>query len=285
MMEDKQSSPSNQDQPTETQIAEMLESFQPVPSARFYHRLAAAPWMGDAHKFKRIFGGLSGFIQNKSLRIATAVTLVFIIVLGGFLIFPTLQVIASQIFHYFIPEQSDQIVVPISIAQDGSILSYDDPDFFSLSHSAAQEQVDFELKQIPTETFQLDFSGAHFNPVLGAITSHYQGDAFTLYLTQRPPGGIKEYSSVGATAPVKLVQVNGHEAEFVVGGWRLSPDATLTSEPNQPIQAGELDIYWDASLPQQALRWQADNQVYEILAFGDKNMDEEKLIRIAENLQ
>jgi hypothetical protein len=203
----------------------------------------------------------------------------------GTLAMPSLQAVAQQIMHYFIPAQKDQRSIEVTVPYPGDSGDFGTPAYFSLSLTQAQAKVDFPLTQIQQLPSVWAFSGAHYEASLNSITLRYQVNGSTLYLTERPTDAVEEYSSVGASAPVETVTVGEVAGEYVQGGWHL------TSEGNSPMKTGvpgtqvSLEIFWDPDLPQQTLRWEREGIVYEIRFAGKSLLSKQALIEIAESIK
>jgi hypothetical protein len=155
------------------------------------------------------------------MRALTIAVICVLLIAIGIIASPSLRVIAQQIAQYFLPADSDQISVPISISPPAEPLLPGSPDAFTLSLSEVQDVSRFTLKEIPLTPYGLSFTGAHYDPNLQMVNLRYTGDGFMLLLTQRRLGEIEEYSSIGANAPVENVSVRGVMGEFVSGGWRI----------------------------------------------------------------
>lgn len=263
--------------PDESQIERLLADFNPHPSRDFYLKMAGAPWRRSANRERRLRIPAWGTI--------TTAAIVLSILLIGTLAMPSLQAVAQQIMHYFVPAQEDQRSIEMTVPYPGDSGDFGTPEYFSLNLSQAKAQVDFPLAQLQQLPLGWIFSGAHYEASLNSITLRYQVNESTLYLTERPADAVEEYSSVGASAPVETVTVGEVTGEYVLGGWHL------TSEGSSPIETGvpgtqiSLDIYWDPELPQQTLRWEQGEIVYEIRFAGKPLLSKEAMIEIAESLQ
>jgi hypothetical protein len=221
----------------------------------------------------------------RPIRIVTIATVLIIGLLGIFAISPTLRALAGQLFMFFTTAESDQVILTVTTINDGTIVNYDQPELFSLSLDDIGDIVEYPLKIIPPGNNEFTLIGAYYEPVLQSVTLRYDAPHLTIYLSQRPAGRVIEYSTTGATAPIHIVNINGYEGEFVVGGWRLSNEDSQSISTITSSTEIDLGIYWDAYLPQRALRWREGDIFFEILSSGNQNITEIDLINIAESLE
>jgi hypothetical protein len=244
-----------------------------------------APWRQTTSSRYRDSFSLLNFINLRPVRIATFASLLIIAILGVLALFPSLRTLAGQLFNFFVPAESDQITFTVTTINEGMIVSYDHPDQFATSVEDIVELITFPLKIIPPGFNELTLIGAHYNQTLKSVTIRYNAPNQTIYLSQRPAGTVIEYSTIGATAPIEIVNFNGISGEFVVGGWRLSNEDAQSMATITPSMETELGIFWDNELPQRALRWREGDVFFEILSSGNKNITETDLIEIAESLE
>jgi hypothetical protein len=263
----------------EDKITDLLRGFQPIPSDRFYKRMVSAPWLRT---------GIIKWFQKFPLKRSYApfvLSLLFLFVFFGGIVFaPTIKTFANQIMYYFRQEAEDEIDVIVTVPPYDNPNTYGSPDFFSSSISTVEKMTGYPIKQIQSNRWGLTLSGAHFDPGSQAVFSHYQGDNFYLILSQREINTTGEIFSIGASADVESVIVQGELGEFVTGGWVIpSSDQTLqTEEPGAQVN---INIYWDPNLNQSTLRWQVNGMAYEIRSSGENSPQKEELIAIAEQLQ
>jgi hypothetical protein len=276
MSEKEQSDLSKPQPPDESQVERLLAGFNPHPSRGFYQKIEATPWRRAVKRERRLRIPAWGAI-------ATA-TVVVSILLIGILAIPSLQAVAQQIMHYFMPAQADQRSIEMTVPYPDDKSDFGSPAYFSLSLAQAQAQVDFPITQIQQLPSGWAFSGAHYEASLNSITLRYQVNGSTLYLTERLADVVEEYSSVGASAPVETVTVGEVTGEYVLGGWRLASEGSSPVETGVPGTQVSLDIYWDPDLPQQTLRWERGGIVYEIRFAGKSPLSKQVLIEIAESL-
>ena len=275
----------NSNKPSEAKIIDLLNNVRPSPSTRFYKHMENAPWRQTSSPRFWVSSGLLNFISIRPARIVTFASLVIIAILGVLALFPSLRTLAGQLVNFFTPAESDQITFTVTTINEGMIVSYDNPDQFATSLEEIEELTEFPLKIIPPGNNEYTLIGAHYNETLQSVTLRYNAPNQTIYLSQRPASKVMEYSTIGATAPIQIVNFNGNSGEFVVGGWRLSnEDAQSIATITPPIDT-ELGLYWDNDLPQRALRWREGDVFFEILSSGNKNITERDLINIAESLE
>jgi hypothetical protein len=271
--------------PDEERLVVLLERFRPRPTGRFYRRMASAPWRtGDSPR--RWYWGI---LAHR--RILAAATLVILVTVFALFVSPSLAVVARQLMRFFAPNPSASMVLQVTVPSPGDPGVFGSPDYFSLSLAEAEELAGFELKEVPPSAAgawfpRLEFAGAHYDPEMKAAVLRYKADNRSLFFTQRQPGPVQEFSSIGPNARVEIVPVRGVEGEYVAGGWRTDrPDA---GTPQSDTQVN-LDVIWDPALPQRILRWQEENIYYEILisaALGRSlDLGKDDLVKLAEIIE
>lgn len=262
--------------PSEAEIAKLLGKFRPRPGRRFYNRMESAPWFQQAARHK----------GPTSLRFVSIFGLVLLFVLTTTLSVPSLRAMGEQIVHFFMPEPADrmnvQLTVPGPAVSDGFGSSQD----YSLTFEEAQRLAGFSLGQLTLIPPQVIFTGAYYDSELNSVAIRYSAENFVLLLTQRKRSkNIQEYSSIGANAPVEIVQVRGVDGEYVRGGWRLKPEASQALNTAAPGTQVSVPVYWDPELPQTTLRWMEEDRMYELRFSGAKFLEKDRLIQIANSIQ
>jgi hypothetical protein len=215
-------------------------------------------------------------------RLAAAALLV--LVAAGLMAAPPLRTLARQIMVYFMPAAGDyrsvQFTVPATAGPGGS----GTPGTIPLTLPEAEAAAGYPVREIDPLPAWLVFTGAHYEPATQAVKLQYSGENQTLLLTQRPAGGIEEFSSIGASAPVETIVVREFAGEYVAGGWVVAPGSSQALQTAAPGTQVSLGITWDASLPQHILRWQENGMLYEILSSGEK-LKKDDLLKIAESIK
>lgn len=266
-------------------VEQLLGSFQPVPSHRFYRRLQASPWIDASRGDKAERITLSGLLRHRRRNMAAGFAFLIILGLSSLLLVPDLRAAAQNLLHYLQPAQSDQIAVPLRIPYNEGAESFGTPQYFSLSLAQAEEMAGFKLKEISFPKRNLKIGGAHYDTDLDRVVTLYTNDDITLYFSQRRIGNTQEYSQIGASAPVEIVRVHGLDGEYVSGGWRVNSDSAVLLSTSAPGNQVDLSAVWDSQLPQQILRWREGDFLLEILAVGDRSLEKEGLLLIAESVK
>jgi hypothetical protein len=259
--------------PDEEQIAVLLQRFRPRPGERFYRQMAAAPWTQESERKLDRARWMPG---RRAAAFAAAIALFVFLALAAI---PPLNAVGRNLLAYFLPAASDTRSVQVTVPLSEPLST---PGNFSLGLAEARAAAGYPLRELRDLPPGLNFSGAQYDPTLQAVALRYTGDNQTLLFTQRPLGGIEEYSSIGASAPVEAVEVWDASGEFVAGGWVTTPGG---SQQLQTATAGtqvSLGLVWDPDLPQRILRWRVGGMQYELLSSG-LDLDKEELIQLAES--
>ena len=269
--------------PTDNEIEEMLVHFRPVPGESFHNKVQTAPWQKSSSLNIITLISKTFLPASQSIRLALLVSSILILTIVGYTASPTIKTAAKQFFDFFMPAETDIISIPITVGQDGNLVAYDAPGYFSLDFPTLTELIDFDMLVIPEQELGLKYSGANYNKEISSVTIQYQGANKTIYFTQRPTESMLEFSSVGASAPIELVMINGRPGEYVVGGWHAVDDKSIIT-PEHMMEINEnINIYWDPNQSQRLMRWEENGVTYEILAIGQR-LRKSILLEIAENL-
>jgi hypothetical protein len=271
----------NKISPDETEIEGLLSRFKPQPSQRFYQKMKETPWhrkLPDQELPLRV-----SYKPKRRLLWGLA-SMIFIFLVIAIMLIPPVRAIARQIIYSFIAAPSNQIEVEVTLASPADLFNYSDPSNFSLSPQAAQSQAGFQVRQISPLPAGLTLVGARYDRDYNAVILLYQGERFTLFLTQRPLGNSQDVFSVGTQAVVEMVDIGNMHGEFVRGGWKAisteSPIGNQTQESQVNITA-----IWDDALPQFTLRWQEGNVAYELRTLGEGGPSQSDLILWANELK
>lgn len=252
--------------PEEEQIEALLRLVRPRPGKRFYQRMASAPWRKQAWRWGR----------QRMLSLGLAL---LVVVFVGVITSPSLYALGEQLWRFFLPEAEDRLVIALGTPGAAGASQLSGPQGFPLAIEEAQQQAGFAPKVLPAQASPA-LSGFRYEAVTGAVRSLYQAQDYNLYLSQRSLEGVREQAAVGPAAQVEIVSVAGLSGEYVSGGWRLPSGATLS--PGEPAQ---LDVVWDAALPQRTLRWQDGEFAYEMLVVGAGAPQKQDLIALAERVK
>ena len=264
----------NNRKPDEQEIEKLLASFKPRPSARFYRQMKSAPWT-NRNPIREAMPG--------TRQLAFAALMVLVLAIAG-LASPAVRTMAGQIMHFFLPAAGDQMAIQVTIQPAEEPVLMSTAASFPLSLEEARSRVDYPLKEIPVPPEGMDLNGARYNPELSSISLRYQGIGNILVFTQRPLGDVEEFSSIGASAPVEILQVRGQDAEYVAGGWQVKSGEAqrmLTAVPGTEVSLG---VYWNPDLPQKILRWEEGGMMYELLSSGPL-IGKDQLLSIAETIR
>lgn len=248
------------------EIEALLSQIKPLPGKRFYQKMENAPWQPQP--------------SRPGLRQWALATILLVLVLGSTFTIPTVQAAAWELLHFFMPALSDQRTVQAHLPLPGSQVE----SYYGLNLADAQKEVGYSLKRIDQLPADLTFRGAHVDPSLKTVALRYSNGQEDLIFIQYPIGSIKEYSSIGASATVEPVQVDGVQGEMVSGAWRLQPTKPTIQDTSLPGTPTDLGLYWDPSLPQHMLRWQQNGMAFELLFTGE-SIGKTALIEIANNIQ
>ena len=267
--------------PDETEIESLLARFLPTPGESFYARIEKAPWISSTGRKKGNYLRTKLYIRKPMLSISIFLLLLFLI---GISFIPPVQAVARQIIYSFIPAPSNQIQVQAVLPNPGDLFHYSDPSNFNFSIPEIREQAGFVVKEITKIPEDLVLVGSRFDPSYNSVTILYQGDAYKLFVTQRPTGKGKDVFSIGATAQVNLVMIGDRQAEYVKGGWKAISTQTI-SATETPGSQTRIDAIWDNNLPQYTLRWQDEGIVYELRSIGAGSPSQSELISLANELK
>ena len=230
-----------------------------------------APWHAPS---PGILGILGRMANRRGLSVS--LTAMAALVLVGFVFFaPNLEAVARRLFTFLRPAPTDTLSIT---SQINRLENYSDPGYFELTLDQASAAAGFDPLELPASVDGLEFSGAHHDPNLNAVTLRYLLDGRPLYFTQRRLGQVEEFASIGASAPVESVTLRGVDGEYAPGGWRVSAEELREPQPT-------LELVWDAALPQHTLRWEQNQYVYEILVVDNPQMSKSRLLELAERVK
>lgn len=269
--------------PTDNEVEEMLVQFSPMPSESFHNKMQKAPWKKTS-SLNIITQASATFLPiSKPIRIAILISSILLLTIIGYTASPTINAAAKQFISFFSPAETDTISIPITVGQDGNLVAYDAPGYFSMDIATLTELIEFDLLGIPEQLLGLKYSGANYNKETSSVTTQYVGADKTIYFTQRPTVSMREFSGIGASAPIELVMIKDHPGEYVVGGWRAVDNESVITPEHMVEITENINIYWDPNQSQRILRWEENGVTYEILAIG-QSLSKSVLLEIAESL-
>lgn len=147
------------------------------------------------------------------------------------------------------------------------IPSDDDP--ISMSLVEATDLAGFDPYQ-PTWTYELEFTGARFDPETKAVMQRYQHPdneyvGFTLIQQQMAEDLVDPWldRSVGAGATVETVQIGDLTGQFVRGRWYPDGSVYLTAEPGDTVT---FEYEWEPYDPLRRLIWEQDGYLFELVS-------------------
>lgn len=251
----------------EAEIVEKLRQFQPTPSAQAYTRMAQMSWNTNGEHT----------IMNRFLRSRTAKTTVaglVAVLMMGIVVWstPSLRTLAQEFIEtLFNRAESDTTVVEYNTAPPSATISASVAQSFStiaeleaaIGHDVIKPSIAINGYQVMNAAINYENQTVWLSYTApGRNLSIYQRDASLGWLSER---------EVGASAEIIAVEITRADGtvlhgEYVNGGWWIdadSTDATPTGE-NTVQQPAE----WTNNITQRVLRWQDENQVYEMVSFG-----------------
>ncbi len=271
-------------EPEEDQIASMLQQIRPMPGRRFYQKMESMPWMKPVAS-----SGLSprlflGRLFASPRRAAAVLGLVLICIATGVLTIPSVRATARQFFMYFLAAPGDTRSVQVTVPGNGSQV-IGDSHYFSQTLLQVQQKVDFPIYEIRDLPAGMTLQGAHYDSYRQAAILNYTNGVDSIWLTERRQGNLEEYSSIGASATVEAISIQGVQGEFVRGGWRVAPASQIPLATSTPGAQLTIGVYWDPGYPQFTLRWQESGIVLDLTYIGNLSSEKATLLRIAESIK
>lgn len=269
--------------PNAEQIESMLKRIRPIPGKEFYLRMETAPWKQASIGRKSRWTWLGNMDLNA--RLAAASLAVLLLAIASLIFMPSVRATAQNLLRFLMPAPEDAITIPVMIPYPDDSNVFDTPAAFDHSLEEAQRQVEYPLKDITLLMDGLRFNGAHYDPQLQKVTLRYTSGEFNLFFSQRPLGTIEEYSKIGASAPVEMVKVRGVDGEYVRGGWKILSPGYQVLETAPPGEQVFVEATWDATLPQNMLRWSEGGFLYELITTGNPEIDRSDILDIAKRVK
>ncbi len=261
------SNPRKNDLPSDEQIENLLRSIQPKPSSRLYQRLAKPPWQSKP-----------GLLKSGQWRFA--VLLLACLLVTSLMISPPLRAMARNWITYFLPDRRDSIQVSLGDLGPQELFQYAAPENFPDTIEQASHRAGFTVRLPGTLLPKMSFVGARYEENSSTVVLLYKGAGYNLFLSERPIDAGQEYFTIGASAVVEEVSIDGIRGEYVSGGWVKQSDLTTAL----PDTTQNLPVQWDTSLPQHTLRWQLEGFAYQLRSTGSLSPQKSELITLAEAL-
>jgi hypothetical protein len=254
--------------PSIQNIESLLGYLKPNPSPRFNQRLQKAPWK---HHHRSLMIRRWGF----------AMLVILCSFLVAWVIFPPLQTMARSWILYFWPDRQDQMQVSLADINPQDLFQYASPENFPFSISQVANLAGFPVKQ-PTSCLPgMEFVGGRYEAATKTVVMLYQGAGYNLFLSQRPIEAGQEYFSIGASAEVQEVSIGDIPGEYVTGGWVTITGTSVIEQ----AALEDLQVAWDANLPQYTLRWQYQGYAYQLRSTGSHGPQKFELITLAQDIR
>jgi hypothetical protein len=256
-------------------IAE-LKQLRPEPTARFYDRMAQAPW-SPASLPRPVPGAL---LKRLGLGVGLAGLMVIV------LLATPLRTAADQLFSYFQRAAADQVIFEVNPSASTPA--------FGFSRAEVETMAGFQVSVASIVAADYSLSSMAYDAARKAViqdfTSPLPGRFLRLTQMIGPDAGLS-YGQIGLSAEVRQIQLvlaNGSTtlAEYVIGAWRSPPmqPALETAHPNITVT---MQASWNPQANVHMLRWISDGYVYELI-HADSEMDQpepELLIKMAEGIK
>jgi hypothetical protein len=246
-------------------IEQQLEELKPVPSARFYLRMARAPWATPVR-------------ERRWAYVAAGLT---VLLAAALLIFsPQGQVMARELVSFFTRSGGDVVVVTPSLDTPTPQVGY----VFDQEIAAVGRQAGFDVLEPawlpldPSGQALLSFDGASLEPEGNIVRIFYRyvlgGDGLTDGLVlreQQAPlsSDCTLCGMVGNSAVIESVQIGDMAGEYVQGVWKADDQGVWN---------------WTADPYVQTLRFEKDGLAIELQFFGQE-IGKAELIAIAASLK
>jgi hypothetical protein len=91
-----------------------------------------------------------------------------------------------------------------------------------------------------------------------------------------------DLASVGRSAEIVSVSLNGAIGEYVRGDWVIDEDQQDLAE-TEPGESIDYTFVWDSEFPKHSLKWEADGLKFELTAY-DRDLTFEEIVAIAESM-
>ncbi len=258
--------------PTEDEITDLLSRIQPRPEPRFNQQMANQPWNRE-----RRFSFLAGF---SSIKTATTLGLLLLLILGVNLFFPSLNTLAQRFSLFFSPSPSSQATGAIAPLETSHPLER-----FNLSISEAETLAGFQMKTCSIVSQEFHLIGATYDELREAVILHYTIDSGGLVLRISQQKVDSDYQGIGPEALIEIVTIGPYSGEFVSGGWKILEVESGTDATQNPNAA---QAVWETNVNLQTLRWSDGEFLYEIILAGGRDqpeyLDKDGLIALAKSM-
>lgn len=249
-------------EPTEEQLAKLLESLKHEPSTRFYAQLHAAPW-GEVHRPQSMWKSM--VFGHRLMAVAT---LAFVFTAVSLMILPSLSAIAetaNEWLEYMQRADSDEKVITYRVPQYP--VSYNEQqeainDGYIFSTDQASKIAGFEVR-VPTllpdayrfrgARAEKDFVELRYDSVNAVNPTNFQ-------IRQWRADGVTQYEvEVGESASIEQVKIGNLIGEYVEGHWSLK-SSNLYGRP-EPGAIVKESYRWD-NRGGATLIWRENNLMY-----------------------
>jgi hypothetical protein len=268
--------------PTEAQLERIFSAMHPVPGQRFYRRMANAPWQKTripSLRFRFAFAAILAAMLFGAFLLATPQGRVLAQQILGYFktttqkyLFPSFEPTNTPVATYILTSGASivHLTPAVDAAQCGATVS-PVSSTFPCQLINAESEAGFPIKTFPADRVHLTFKILVVVPELQIVVIHFTaGSAFYTMMEGTGDFPSDEYWNPGVPVDaVRQVEVAGHPAEFVAGGWYVTA--------------------WDPDYPAYQLRWKEGNRWFEIFKESSEIENpekgaEEELIGLAENL-
>lgn len=268
--------------PDEDEIAALLRSLRPRPGARFYRRMAAAPW--------RLRGGGSTDLHSRLMPSPVLLLAVFVLLAATLFVTP-MRIFAQEVLGFFTRADSDTMIVRVPVERGWQLPP--PPASTPLTVTAAEKLAGFQVQVPAGMPHGYRFEGAYYLEDSGGVQLAYVAEHEALVtITQWPANRAPASAAtpdpdVGASASIFIVRIGSVMGEYVRGGWTLAEDQVAADTEGGMVS---LQVMWDPEAAMQALRWQDGYVLYEIAVTGgvpgsDAYLDRDDVVMLARALQ
>lgn len=265
---------------SEERIEELLLSYSPKPSNRFYNEIEPSfPWI----KTRKRTTWLASVIRNRLFPVGTALIAITVVLIWLFNS-TTVQVTAQKLIQFFAPGLSEKIQIDFPVDK---IILPPNNDLSSLEEIKEQSGVGIILPGFIPERFE--FSGAKYINDLKMTLLYYQdngtGEYIQISLRENP----NDTQSIGPGTEVEIIMVGESVGEYIHGAWQapeiqdILQDGTIRGDTR-------ISAAWDPDAEVHILRWNIDPFLAEIIYRGNFNdpsrsLDKSVIIAIAQSMK
>jgi hypothetical protein len=225
----------------------------------------------------------------RALRLAGVTSLALALLAAAVLVTPQGRALAQSVWQLFTPAQTETFAVPADMGQPApeGMPTAVSPEYdlgncaegdLACQVSHAEELAGFDALAPAGDIPGLSFFRAVWDPALQEIRLEYTAEGLGSHLMLTARRGLADdmrWDQIAPSAEVQPVTVNGAAGEYVEGTYVVLPGAS--------------EATWQPNAPNQRLRWQVGEMVYEIEKLGDvepvEYLDQGGLIALAESLE